>query len=98
MINYERPLVPPSEDIVGYCAMCGAELYPYDDARVYGKTVCDKCAEYAKSDDCVIDYIEAYYDKFIDFLRMGCGVDEIQKILEIYRDDVEGEIEEWLTR
>ena len=81
MINYERPLAPPSEDIVGYCAMCGAELYPYDEARVYGKPVCDKCAEYAKSDDCVVDYIEAYYDKFIDFLRWAAEWMKFRKYL-----------------
>lgn len=99
IINNERALEPPDPKITGYCPVCGGEIYEYEHNEINGKPVCDDCAEFEKSESAVIEFIEAYPDKFFDFLNVGRNDDGIvSNVLNAYGEDMREEIDEWLTR
>jgi hypothetical protein len=97
--NTARALEPPEPKIIGYCPVCGGEIYEYEHSEINGKPVCDDCAEFEKSESAVIEFIEAFPDKFFEFLRIGKeDGDIVSKILDAYGEDMREELDEWLTR
>ena len=98
MSIFELPFAPNEEPTLGFCPICGNDLYDYDRVVINDKVVCEQCAERIESGEATIDYIEAYPNKFIEFLRLGCGIDEIAQIIELYREASKEEMDDWLTR
>lgn len=95
----DKALEPPEPEC--YCERCGCGIDPWADMAGDGRDLCDLCREYIESDQCVIDYIDAYPDDFIKYLNEYYGdIAEltVAEMIADYRELIGGEITEWAIR
>lgn len=53
--------------------------------EIEGNPVCSRCFVYSKSDEAVVDFVQAYPGSFIDYLK-ECMVSTPELIVEMLRD------------
>ena len=91
-------LEPPAETIYGYCDHCGGELYSEENIED-GYRLCDDCRNFARTNRAVVEYIRAYPERFLDYLR-DCETSDIDFVLETlndYREDAGRDFDDWIA-